>query len=76
ILAQLYELHMSEEYYPQAKKFIPERWIPEESPFPPLQDDTYYPFSAGTRTCIIKNFVLMEMQLIISVIVVSYDMDD
>ncbi|ORZ04884.1 cytochrome P450, partial [Lobosporangium transversale] len=29
-------------------EYIPERWIPDESPFPPVQDFTYYPFSAGS----------------------------
>ncbi|KAK3815001.1 MAG: cytochrome P450 [Benniella sp.] len=73
LLAQLPQLHWSDEYFPQADKFIPERWIPEESPFPPMQDFTFYPFSAGTRNCIGKNFAMMEMRLILATIITMYD---
>lgn len=58
LLAQLPQLHWSDEYFPQANKFIPERWIPGESPFPPVQDFTFYPFSAGTRNCVGKNYAM------------------
>ncbi|KAF9101684.1 hypothetical protein BGX29_005355 [Mortierella sp. GBA35] len=61
------------EYFPQANKFIPERWIPGESPFPPVQDFTFYPFSAGTRNCVGKNYAMMEMRLILAALVVHYD---
>ncbi|KAG0096331.1 hypothetical protein BGZ93_004714 [Podila epicladia] len=73
LLAQLPYLHWSEEYFPQADKYIPERWIPEESPFPPVQDFTFYPFSAGTRNCVGKNFAMMEMRLILATLVLTYD---
>ncbi|KAF9976213.1 hypothetical protein BGZ73_008995 [Actinomortierella ambigua] len=62
VLAQFSQLHWSNEYFPEADKYIPERWIPEESPFPPVQDFTFYPFSAGTRNCVGKNFAMMEMK--------------
>ncbi|KAG0209892.1 hypothetical protein BGX33_005271 [Mortierella sp. NVP41] len=73
LLAQLPQLHWSDEYFPQANKFIPERWIPGESPFPPVQDFTFYPFSAGTRNCVGKNYAMMEMRLILAALVVHYD---
>ncbi|KAF9586756.1 hypothetical protein BGW38_000007 [Lunasporangiospora selenospora] len=75
ILAQTPQLHLSEEYYPQAKKFIPERWIPGESPFPPVEDFTFYPFSAGTRNCVGKNFAMMEMRLILATLVLNYNLE-
>ncbi|KAF9986629.1 hypothetical protein BGZ65_006836 [Modicella reniformis] len=73
LLAQFPQLHWSDEYFPQADKFIPERWIPEESPFPPMQDFTFYPFSAGTRNCVGKNFAMMEMRLILATLITMYD---
>ncbi|KAG0340388.1 hypothetical protein BG004_006423 [Podila humilis] len=75
LLAQLPHLHWSDEYFPQANKYIPERWIPEESPFPPVQDFTFYPFSAGTRNCVGKNFAMMEMRLILATLILTYDID-
>ncbi|KAI9242756.1 MAG: cytochrome P450 [Podila humilis] len=50
-------LHLSDEYFPRADQFIPERWIPEESPLPPVQEFTFYPFSAGTRNCVGKTLL-------------------
>ncbi|KAK3843877.1 MAG: cytochrome P450 [Linnemannia gamsii] len=73
VLAQVSELHHSNKYFPEAEKFIPERWIFGESPFPPVQDGTFYPFSAGSRTCIGKNFATMEMRLVIATLIRHYD---
>ncbi|KAI1320820.1 hypothetical protein EDD11_009777 [Mortierella claussenii] len=75
LLAQFPCLHWSDEYFPQADKYIPERWIPGESPFPPVRDFTYYPFSAGTRNCVGKNFAMMEMRLILATLVLMYDIE-
>ncbi|KAF9919421.1 hypothetical protein FBU30_011040 [Linnemannia zychae] len=58
LLAQLPQLHWSDEYFPLANKFIPERWLPCKSPFPPVKDFTFYPFSAGTRNCVGKNYTM------------------
>ncbi|KAG0358601.1 cytochrome P450 [Gamsiella multidivaricata] len=73
LLAQFPQLHWSDEYFPQADKYIPERWIPGDSPFPPVQEFTFYPFSAGTRNCVGKNFAMMEMRLIIATLITMYD---
>ncbi|KAG0360685.1 hypothetical protein BG005_010151 [Podila minutissima] len=76
VLASTPSLHLSDEYFPQADQYIPERWIPEESPFPPVQEFTFYPFSAGTRNCVGKNFAMMEMRLVLAAIITHYDIKD
>ncbi|KAF9947321.1 hypothetical protein BGZ65_008911, partial [Modicella reniformis] len=76
VMAQIAQLHRNAEYFPQPNAYIPERWLPEgESPFPPVQDFTFYPFSAGTRNCVGKNFAMMEMRLILATILTSYDVE-
>ncbi|KAG0216405.1 hypothetical protein BGX28_002875 [Mortierella sp. GBA30] len=75
LLTQLPQLQTDEEYFPQPHEYIPERWIPAESPFPPVQDYTFYPFSAGTRNCVGKNYAMMQMQLVIASIVLTYDLE-
>ncbi|KAF9164036.1 hypothetical protein DFQ26_001868 [Actinomortierella ambigua] len=75
ILAQIRQLHMDEAYFPKATEFIPERWISGESPFPPVQDFTFYPFSAGTRNCVGKNFAMMEYRLVLAALVKTYDLE-
>ncbi|KAG0332021.1 hypothetical protein BG000_010406 [Podila horticola] len=69
-------LRLPREYFPQADQYIPERWIPEELPLPPVKEFTSYPFSAGTRNCVGKNFVMMEMRLMLAAIITQYDIMD
>ncbi|KAG0344961.1 hypothetical protein BG004_004049 [Podila humilis] len=73
VLANIPMLHWNKEYFPRPNEFIPERWIPGESAFPPIQDFTFYPFSAGTRNCVGKNFAMMEMRLILATLLTTYD---
>lgn len=77
-MAHTPSLHWNPDYFPEPTKFIPSRWIPEESPFPnnPIQEFTFYPFSAGTRNCVGKNFAMMEMRLILATLVLAYEMED
>ncbi|KAG0228024.1 hypothetical protein BGX31_006749 [Mortierella sp. GBA43] len=76
VMAQIPQLHWSAEYFPQPHAYVPERWLPEgESPFPPVEDFTFYPFSAGTRNCVGKNFAMMEMRLILATILTRYDVE-
>jgi cytochrome P450 len=77
-MAHVPSLHLNQEYFPKPKEFIPERWIPEDSPFPnhPIQEFTFYPFSAGSRNCVGKNFAMMEMRLVLATLVLTYEMND
>lgn len=75
LLANYPQLHWSEEYFSQAHKFIPERWLPSESPFPPVIDKVFYPFSAGAKNCIGKGFAMMSLRLALAALVLNYDME-
>ncbi|KAG0050208.1 hypothetical protein BGZ83_005010 [Gryganskiella cystojenkinii] len=75
LLANYPQLHWSEEYFSQAHKFIPERWLPSESPFPPVIDKVFYPFSAGVKSCIGKGFAMMSLRLALAALVLNYDME-
>ncbi|KAM3582090.1 hypothetical protein VKS41_005520 [Umbelopsis sp. WA50703] len=59
------------DYWHDADKFLPERWLDYAYPEPAL--DAYYPFSAGSRGCIGKNFAYQEMRLCISTIIKYFD---
>ena len=44
------DMHFDEEYFPEPKRFIPERWVdPEDRK---RLEKTYMPFSRGTRGCL------------------------
>ncbi|KAF8927063.1 hypothetical protein BGZ58_010665 [Dissophora ornata] len=75
LLANYPHLHWSEEHFPQPNKYIPERWIPSESPFSPVPDNVFYAFSAGARSCVGKEFAMMNLRLVIATLILLYDME-
>ncbi|KAK1997322.1 cytochrome P450 [Colletotrichum falcatum] len=66
VSASYRDLHRNEKYWPQAERFWPERWLPEEkrdgAPAPDM--DAYYPFSGGKHSCIGINFAWAEMRMV------------
>lgn len=58
-------LQRQEEFWPEADKFKPERWFVngDRSKRQYPKPFTFTPFNAGVRSCIGKNFALMETQV-------------
>lgn len=62
LISFLYGLHHDKNFWPDAERFIPERFIKE----PDLVKSKYfYPFGAGPRMCIGNNFAMAEMSFFI-----------
>ncbi len=59
--------HMNEKYFPRASEFRPERWL--EDTVEGQDNDAYFPFGGGKRTCPGATFAKMEAVLAIAVIV-------
>ena len=51
-------IHHSEDYYPNAYKWDPKRFMPENRD--KLTPYTYFPFGMGPRNCVGMRFALME----------------
>lgn len=53
-----HELHFNTSIFPEAKSFVPERWLAA------TEDMSKYwsPFGAGSRACIARNLATMELQ--------------
>ena len=66
----IYYIHRSEKYWPEAQKFIPERFNKENSKN--RHKFIYFPFGGGPRLCIGNNFALMEMQLLVPMIIQQF----
>ncbi|PWY91941.1 cytochrome P450 [Aspergillus sclerotioniger CBS 115572] len=73
----IYSIHHNPLYFPQPDKFIPERWLSEQSEAGTGQLDVssaaYAPFSQGSRACIGRHLAQLELQLALASIVWSYD---
>nr|WOV89632.1 cytochrome P450 CYP4CJ4 [Rhopalosiphum padi] len=66
ILLYPYILHRSENIYPNAEEFIPERFLDEKNK--EKLNFGYIPFSAGARNCIGQKYAMNQMKTVISTI--------
>ncbi|KAK0645232.1 Cytochrome P450 monooxygenase FUS8 [Lasiodiplodia hormozganensis] len=57
-------VHHDESVWPDAKEYIPERWL-EIYENGKVNEQYFWPFSAGSRVCIGKHFALQEMHLML-----------
>ena len=56
-----YASHFDEEFFPQPKKYMPERFLKENAE--EIVPYTWRPFGAGNRVCIGQRFAIMEMKI-------------
>lgn len=76
IICNIYHAHLNEKYWPNARSFEPERWLPETATSTGIKPDmdAFYPFSVGSRNCVGKNFAIMEMRLVLSTLIKRFDL--
>jgi len=59
-------LHRDERFWPEPRRFDPDRFLPQASAARPRF--AYVPFAAGPRMCIGNAFAMMEMQIVLAMI--------
>lgn len=69
----IYGIHHDENYFPNPKKFDPERFSAENRDT--IDPDTYLPFGIGPRNCIGSRFALMEIKTIIYYLLLTFDFE-
>ena len=73
VIVSQWVMHRSEEYFEDARSFKPERWAGDLEKR--LPDGVYMPFGGGPRTCIGKNFAMMESVLLLATIAQKFDIN-
>ena len=59
-------VHRDPRWYPEPRRFDPERWEPEEEVKRPRY--SYFPFGGGSRICIGESFAWMEGILVLATV--------
>ncbi|EGG06012.1 uncharacterized protein MELLADRAFT_36399 [Melampsora larici-populina 98AG31] len=65
-----YEIHHDPEVWGDPWNFRPERWL---EPDAKELEKAFMPFSFGPRSCVGRNVAILELQMIISTLVLRYD---
>jgi cytochrome P450 len=61
-----YLMHHDERWFPDATRFDPDRWLPENAQQIPR--GAYIPFAAGSYQCIGRDFALNELKMVTAVL--------
>lgn len=67
-------LQKQESVYPEASKFIPERWL-KESSGKPVHPFSFIPFGFGPRMCIGRRFAELEIEILLMKILRNFSVE-
>jgi cytochrome P450 len=67
-----YVIGRHDAYFPNPESFLPERWIPEESPYPPPPPGAFRAFERGPRNCIGSEFGTLEIKVVMALTLRDY----
>lgn len=73
IIVPTHGLHYDEKYFPNSKKFDPERFNDENKDN--INQYVYMPFSIGPRSCIGKRFALMSIKIALIYILKNFKLE-
>ena len=71
ILASQFVMHRDARFWPDAERFIPDRWL-SQSVKEATQRFVYFPFGGGVRRCIGESFAWTEGVLLLAVFAASW----
>ncbi|KAK4935590.1 hypothetical protein LTR10_023384 [Elasticomyces elasticus] len=72
-------IHRNEAFFPDPVKFVPERFLPHQTPYPdaklhtPAGKDAWRPFEKGPRNCIGQELAMLETKIALSLVVPELD---
>ncbi|KAF2099853.1 cytochrome P450, partial [Rhizodiscina lignyota] len=72
-------VHRNEKFFPKPDEFIPERFIPSQTPFPEAKlftaagKDAWRPFEKGPRNCLGQELAMIEAKVTLAIIAKDFD---
>jgi cytochrome P450 len=72
-------IHRNERFFPEPTKFVPERFIQSQTPYPESElftaagKDAWRPFEKGPRNCIGQELAMVETKIIVALITREFD---
>ncbi|XP_066928075.1 steroid 17-alpha-hydroxylase/17,20 lyase-like [Clytia hemisphaerica] len=73
VLFNLYSMHHDPTHWNEPEKFKPERWLNADGSLKKEKATHYIPFSAGTRVCLGKRMAEMQLFLIVTRLLVNFE---
>ena len=73
IFTNLYSMHYDPTHWDEPEKFKPERWLNADGSLKKEKATHYLPFSAGTRGCLGERMAKMQMFLIVTRLLVNFE---
>lgn len=67
VMINIQAVHHDEKFWPEPKKYIPDRFLKEITPY------TFLPFIEGPRMCLGQYLSLLESKIVLSLLVKNYD---
>lgn len=68
-------IHLNEKYWPEAERFLPERWLAKEGDRLYPTKGAWRPFEHGGRNCIGQALALIELKLALVMILREFDFE-
>jgi cytochrome P450 len=62
--------------FPKPYEFIPNRFLPDKSPFPPIPKNAFRPFEKGPRDCIGQELAMLEVRIALALILRKFDFQE
>ncbi|XP_066928072.1 steroid 17-alpha-hydroxylase/17,20 lyase-like isoform X2 [Clytia hemisphaerica] len=73
VLFNLYSMHYDPTHWDEPEKFKPERWLNADGSLKKEKATHYLPFSAGVRGCLGERMAKMQMFLIVTRLLVNFE---
>lgn len=65
--------HRSEQFWPRADEFVPERWLVREEESLYVRENTFRPFELGPRNCIGQELAQLELRAVLALTIREFD---